>query len=252
MAIGYKQQSQASVTLPPNGSQYTFIDAADGKLKRKDSLGNVVSIEDVASGVNSFNSRNGDVVPVAGDYTAAQVTFTPNGNILADDVQEAIQELDAEKAPVSHVGSVGSFQHGLASGTDAGFMSQADFNKLAGIEPNATANSTDAYLLNRNYHTGTQIAATISDFNTTAQALIDASITLHEAALDPHTQYTTNAEVNAIISALIGAVNGIAPLDINQKVPVANLPDSLVSGNIDAGNAYSVFGGTNNIDGGNA
>jgi hypothetical protein len=38
----------------------------------------------------------------ADDQTAAEVPFTPAGNIAATDVQAAIEELDAEKAPVSH------------------------------------------------------------------------------------------------------------------------------------------------------
>jgi hypothetical protein len=252
MAIGYKQQSQASVTLPPNGSQYTFIDAADGKLKRKDSTGAVVSIEDVASGVNTFNTRNGDVVPVAGDYTAAQVDFAPNGNLIATDVQDAIEELDAEKAPITHVGAAGVAQHPVVTAFDAGFMSQADKIKLDTVENGATANHTNSYLLNRAHHTNTQLANTISDFDTAADARVSAGITTHEAALDPHPQYSTQAEVDARINFFKGAVSGIAPLDINQKVPVANLPDSIVSGNIDGGNAFAVFGGTNNIDGGGA
>lgn len=43
-------------------------------------------------------------------------------------------------------------------------------SKLSGIAPNATANSTDATLLNRANHTGTQPASTISDFTTVAAA----------------------------------------------------------------------------------
>jgi hypothetical protein len=252
MAIGYKQQSQASVTTPPNGAQYTFIDSADGKFKRKDSSGNVVSIEDVAAGVNSFNTRSGDVTAQAGDYTAAQIDFVPNGGILATDVQNAIEELDAEKAPITHVGMAGVAQHPLVTALDAGFMSQTDKIKLDTVATGATANQTDAYLLSRANHTGTQLSSTISDFSTASQALIDSSITAHESALDPHAQYTTQAEVDARINFFKGAVSGIAPLDINQKVPVANLPDAIISGNIDGGNASSIYGGMNAIDGGNA
>jgi hypothetical protein len=41
-------------------------------------------------------------------------------------------------------------------------MSSSDFSKLSGIEANATANSTDSYLLNRSNHSGTQDVSTIS------------------------------------------------------------------------------------------
>lgn len=51
-----------------------------------------------ASGaVDSVFGRTGAVVAVAGDYTASEVTNVPAGNIVATDVQAAINELDTEK-----------------------------------------------------------------------------------------------------------------------------------------------------------
>jgi hypothetical protein len=58
--------------------------------------GNWVHI-DSSDSVNSVFGRVGAVVAVAGDYTAAQVTNTPSGDIAATTVQAAIDELDAEK-----------------------------------------------------------------------------------------------------------------------------------------------------------
>ena len=52
-----------------------------------------------------------------------------------------------------------------ATGTDAGVMTAAMQVKLAGIATGATANSSDATLLARANHTGTQAASTISDFS---------------------------------------------------------------------------------------
>ena len=167
MAIGYKQQSSASVTIPPNGAQYTFIDSADGKLKRKDSLGNVVNIEDAAGGVTSFEGRSGSVVATYGDYQANEIVNVPNGNLIATDVQAAINELDSEKVPMSHVGSKGS-AHAVATIAEDGFISAADKLKLDGIEAGATVNQADAYLKNRANHTGTQSASTITGLATVA------------------------------------------------------------------------------------
>jgi len=48
----------------------------------------------------------------------------------------------------------------------------AEQTKLAGIQTGATANSSDATLLNRANHTGTQLAATISDFASSVASLI--------------------------------------------------------------------------------
>ncbi len=45
--------------------------------------------------VVSFNGRDGIVVPASGDYTAAQITNVPAGNISSTTVQDAINELDA-------------------------------------------------------------------------------------------------------------------------------------------------------------
>lgn len=53
-------------------------------------------------GVTSFNSRVGAVVPEAGDYTAAQVTYdNTNTGYTATDVQAAIDEADAKIEAVS-------------------------------------------------------------------------------------------------------------------------------------------------------
>lgn len=64
-----------------------------------------------------------------------------------------------------------------ADGVNPGLMNNSQWSKLAGIEAGATANATDAQLVNRANHTGTQLAATISDFNTAADARVSAGIT---------------------------------------------------------------------------
>lgn len=54
---------------------------------------------------------------------------------------------------------------------------------------------------NRANHTGTQTASTISDFDSASDARVAIGITNHEAAADPHPQYTTDIE--SIVKALI-------------------------------------------------
>ncbi|MDN3671706.1 tail fiber domain-containing protein [Flavobacterium branchiarum] len=78
----------------------------------------------------------------------------------------------------------------------------AEKTKLAGIATGATANDTDANLKNRANHTGTQAISTVIGL----QAAIDAKLNL----------------------SLVGANNGVAPLDAGGKVPFANLPASLM------------------------
>lgn len=55
-----------------------------------------------------------------------------------------------------------------ASSTQAGILTASDKTKLDGIATGATANSTDAFLLDRTNHTGTQPATTITGLATVA------------------------------------------------------------------------------------
>lgn len=71
-----------------------------------------------------------------------------------------------DAAPSSHVGSGGTAHANVVAGGAAGFMTGADKTKLDGIATGATANATDAQLRDRSTHTGTQLAATISNFDT--------------------------------------------------------------------------------------
>ena len=68
-------------------------------------------------------------------------------------------------APASHVGAGGSV-HAAVTTSVAGFMSAADKTKLDGIANGATANQTDAYLLSRANHTGTQAQSTVTSLTT--------------------------------------------------------------------------------------
>lgn len=64
----------------------------------------------------------------------------------------------------------------LVDGTNAGLMAPAQNTKLAGIATGATANSSDATLLARANHTGTQTASTISDFNASSRGQTEAML----------------------------------------------------------------------------
>lgn len=56
------------------------------------------------------------------------------------------------------------------------FTTAAEKTKLSSIAPGATANDTDANLKNRANHTGTQTAATISDFTEAAQDAVGTAL----------------------------------------------------------------------------
>lgn len=63
----------------------------------------------------------------------------------------------------------------VVDGTTNKVYTGTEKTKLAGIATSATANSSDATLLARANHTGTQTASTISDFSTAADARISAA-----------------------------------------------------------------------------
>ncbi|MFN7301438.1 MAG: beta strand repeat-containing protein [Bacteroidota bacterium] len=65
----------------------------------------------------------------------------------------------------------------LADGTNAGLMTPAHKTKLDGIATGATANNTDAYLLARANHTGTQAVGTITGLSTVATTGAYADLT---------------------------------------------------------------------------
>lgn len=112
--------------------------------------------------------------------------------------------------------------YGNATTTEDGFMSSADKTKLDGIDAGATANQTDAYLLDRANHTGTQTAATISNFdaavsansdvsaNVTKLAGIEAGATADQTAGEIKTAYESNLNTNAFTDADVTKLNGIA------------------------------------------
>jgi hypothetical protein len=64
----------------------------------------------------------------------------------------------------------------IATTGASGLMSSADKTKLNGVATSATANSSDVTLLARANHTGTQLAATISDFGTAAVSAVDTDL----------------------------------------------------------------------------
>lgn len=69
----------------------------------------------------------------------------------------------------------------VVAGGASGLMSGTDKTKLNGIAAGATQNSSDGALVNRANHTGTQLAATISDFGTAAGTVAGGLITTHMA-----------------------------------------------------------------------
>lgn len=129
-------------------------------------LADQTDLQDALDGkVDDDDSRLTDArTPTAHTHTASQVT-----------------DFDTEVSNNTDVAANTAARHTHANSavldaTTASFTT-ADETKLDGIAAGATANATDAALRDRSTHTGTQTAATISDFDTAADARVTAGIT---------------------------------------------------------------------------
>lgn len=112
----------------------------------------------------SLPTAAGQYLVATGAGTTAWQTPSISFSVISDTISDA-----------QHGIRGGGNLHSLADAINAGFMSSAQFTKLNGIATGATVNQTDTYLLSRANHTGTQLAATISDFNTSVDARITST-----------------------------------------------------------------------------
>jgi hypothetical protein len=132
-----------------------------------------------------------------------------------------------------------------ADGTNAGVLTMADKAKLDGVAAGATANSSDATLLNRANHTGTQTADSITDGTTnkaytatektklagvaTGATANDTDANLKNRANHTGTQPAStisdfSTATDARITLQKGAASGLAPLNASSKIDATYLP----------------------------
>ncbi len=115
----------------------------------------------------------------------------------------------------------------VADGTNPGLMTSANFTKLAGVATGATANSSDATLLARANHTGTQTASTISDFS---EAVDDRVASLLVAGSNITLTYNDVANTLTVASSGgSGATSGTATLNFGAA-PGGQLATVAVTG----------------------
>jgi hypothetical protein len=151
---------------PPTGGASTTYLRADGTWQTPAGTGGG-TVNQVTGGAG----LSGNVTNIGSLDVGAGAGIAVNADSVAIDRVT----VDGWYAPATHVGAGGS-AHALATGSAPGFMAAADFTKLGGIAPGATANSSDAVLLARSSHTGTQPAASISDFPAASRSQIEATL----------------------------------------------------------------------------
>lgn len=182
--------------------------------------------------VDSVFGRTGAVVPASGDYTFAQISAKPN-TLAGYGITDA--------APSSHV-SAGGSAHAVATSLAHGFMSLTDKAKLDGIPSNASANSSDATLLARANHTGSQAISTVSGL----QAAIDAK-QIGVQFQDEGSNLGTSATVTEIDFTGLGVTATRASNKVTVNIPITNDPSKApltpTAESIATGSAYTIVVG---------
>ena len=107
----------------------------------------------------------------------------------------ALAQATAADIKALYAGKVDKVTGKGLSSTD---FTQTEKDKLSAVAPGATANSSDAALLNRTNHTGAQALSTVTGL----AAALDAKLAV----------------------SLVGTANGVAPLGADSKIAAAYLP----------------------------
>ena len=133
-----------------------------------------------------------------------------------------------------------------ADGSNAGLFLPAEKTKLAGIAAGATVNASDATLLARGNHTGTQASTTISDFG---EAVDDRVNTLLQAG--PNVSLTYNDVANILTIAATPAPS--APIVVTGTLGEGNVLTATMSGGFATGFQWyrdaAAIAGATDIDG---
>jgi len=189
-------------TLALTSELYTDADA-DGQI----AAASVTDLSDVTSAGSGSIITSAERTKLTGIAAGATANDTDanlknranhTGTQLASTISDFANAADLRIASAS--------AEDLNDITDAGsgeIITSAERTKLTGIATGATANDTDANLKNRANHTGTQLASTISDFSTQADARIAAASFLDLS--DAPASYTANQ-----LLVVNGTGNGIA------------------------------------------
>lgn len=111
----------------------------------------------------------------------------------------------------------------MSEATNAKVLTSVERTKLSGIATAATANDTDANLKDRANHTGTQLAVTISDFSTAADARITSAVGSTVQAHDPILDGTEESFTSALKTKLDGVASGATANDTDQNLKTEHI-----------------------------
>ena len=186
---------------------------------------------------------------VTGNASTATTLATARNFQILGDVEASAQSFDGS----GNVNLTTSIATGVIVNADVNASAAIAATKIAGTAITAadTGTVTNTMLagsiansklatdpLARANHTGTQLAATVSDFDTQVRTSRLDQMAAPTGSVSANSQKITNlatatTSTDAInkdyVDSKIGAVSGIASLDSGGKVPAAQLPDIAIS-----------------------
>lgn len=165
---------------------------------------NSQNIKDVADPVDPQDVATKNFVDPA--FSRTNHTGTQTANTISNFDTEVANNtaVVANTAKISADGSVTTHNDVTNAGSGA-IITAAERTKLSGIAAGATANSTDATLLNRSNHTGDQLASSISDFDTAVAANSTVSANTAKISNATHTGDVTGSTVLTLANTSVAA-----------------------------------------------
>ena len=117
---------------------------------------------------NKWNTKQSTLVSGTNIKTINGVGLLGSGDLSVTSVTNLTTSQSSTNVIInSDTGTDGviALGNGVNAGVSLNDFTTIEKSKLSGISNGATVNSVDSFLLDRNNHTGTQLASTISDFN---------------------------------------------------------------------------------------
>ncbi|MER9319913.1 hypothetical protein NKI31_31340 [Mesorhizobium sp. M0659] len=183
-----------------------------------------------ATGLTAIMADAVDVRGAAGTGTGdmEKVDYDTNadGKVTAADIADSAPWAGITDKPVTFPPAAHS--HADATTGASGFMSGADKAKLDGVASGATTNATDAALRDRSIHTRTQLATTISNVSTAADARISAAVGASVQAYNAALIGTTGTFTTAM-SAKLGFITVTGNVDLDDlRAKVLGLDQAII------------------------
>lgn len=216
--LGWNDLTGVPVTFAPAAHGHAAADITSGtladaqipSLAASKITSGIFSTARLASGAASASVwLRGDGTWATLPSSAAPTWGTITGLVSAQtDLQAALDG----KAAAAHVGAGGA-AHAAATTLADGFMTAAQVSKLDGVASGATANSTDAVLLARANHTGSQAQSTITNLVTDLAAKAGlAANTFTGVQTAPDFTSTSDARLKVDIVDLRAAAPPLRPV----------------------------------------